>query len=77
MPKKILFAGKGELEEFPDGTKLIFHYQVKQLDGTVIDDSRKSWPHGYGDKMEIVLGKKFKVRLKQTETFFNLLKSCV
>ncbi|XP_055585583.1 AH receptor-interacting protein [Uranotaenia lowii] len=43
---------------FTDGTKVKFHYQTRKLDGTVLDDSRKT-----SKPMELVLGKKFKLEV--------------
>ena len=75
--KKIISAGRGPLPSFSKGTKAIFHYEVRLLpsnyfdstepqrvdssDLTVIDDTRKKWPHGYGAEMEIVFGKQFQL----------------
>ena len=31
-----------------------------------IDDTRKSWPHGYGKPLELVFGKKFQLPVFET-----------
>lgn len=69
--KKVVNPGKGDVPKFEDGVKAIFHYRVQKLktldDGTktisdeILDDSRQLWPHGYGQAMEIIYGKKFKL----------------
>ena len=61
IQKKILHAGKGEECQFPDGTKVKFHFVTKKCDddGTVLDDSRK-WEENE-KSMELIIGKKFKL----------------
>ena len=60
IQKKILHPGfsKSCPEEFPDGTKVKFHFVTKKCDddGTVLDDSRK-----WEKPMELIIGKKFKL----------------
>lgn len=53
--KETIHAGS-KVVPFSDGTKIKFHYQTRKLDGTVLDDSRKT-----GKPMELVLGKQFKL----------------
>jgi len=67
--KRILYAGVGDLPSFPDGSKLVFHYAARLADSPdspVIDDTRRGWPDGYGEPLELVLGKKFKVPAFET-----------
>lgn len=67
--KKILYAGRTEAVSFEDGCKLFFNYQAKTLppdEPKVIDDSRKPFPDGYGQKVELVLGHKFKIPAWET-----------
>ena len=58
IQKKILHAGKGIESDFPDGTKVKFHFVTKKCDenGTILDDSRK-----WEKPMELIIGKKFKL----------------
>ncbi|XP_046351533.1 AH receptor-interacting protein-like [Haliotis rufescens] len=58
--KKILYAGKGNLPPFKDGSRLTFHYKTSKCDETktVLDDSRK-----HPKPLEIILGKKFKLEV--------------
>ncbi|XP_006812772.1 AH receptor-interacting protein-like [Saccoglossus kowalevskii] len=60
IKKKLLYAGDGELPDFPDGTKVKFHYKTVKLDDarTVLDDSKK-----YGKPMELIIGKQFKLEV--------------
>ena len=55
IEKKILHAGKGPEPNFPNGTKVKFHFVTKLID-TVLDDSRK-----WDKPMELIFGKKFKL----------------
>lgn len=76
--KRTLHAGRGSPLEFHDGTKAIFHYQTLELkdgvdaasedraDWNVIDDTRKTWPDGYGEPLELVFGKKFQLPIFET-----------
>ncbi|MEQ2243244.1 hypothetical protein ILYODFUR_005079 [Ilyodon furcidens] len=57
--KKLISPGRGELSNFPDGTKVVFHYRTSLSDGTVLDDSRTMG--GRSKPMELILGKKFKL----------------
>ncbi|KAM8773415.1 AH receptor-interacting protein [Acanthopagrus latus] len=57
--KKLLSPGNEELSDFPNGTKVVFHYRTSLCDGTVLDDSRTMG--GHGKPMELILGKKFKL----------------
>lgn len=61
--KRVLYAGKGDVPSFVDGTKVTFHYQTRLCDDdrTVLDDSKK-------DKktMELIMGKKFKFDVWET-----------
>uniref|UniRef100_A0A8C6U2Y8 peptidylprolyl isomerase n=1 Tax=Neogobius melanostomus TaxID=47308 RepID=A0A8C6U2Y8_9GOBI len=57
--KKVISPGRGGLPEFPDGTKVVFHYRTSLCDGTVLDDSRSMG--GRSKPMELILGKKFKL----------------
>ncbi|XP_068607213.1 AH receptor-interacting protein [Brachionichthys hirsutus] len=59
ISKKLLCPGKGELQTFPNGTKVVFHYRTSLQDGTVLDDSRTLG--GHSKPMELILGKKFKL----------------
>ncbi|KFM81028.1 AH receptor-interacting protein, partial [Stegodyphus mimosarum] len=59
--KKILHAGRSDPPDFPEDSKVTFHFQTHMLndDGEVqdcIDDSKK-----IGRPMELILGKKFKM----------------
>nr|CAG4651991.1 EOG090X09NR [Triops cancriformis] len=60
--KKIVYAGKQPVPEFPNGSKVTFHYVTKRTleDGTsiVVDDS-----HKMGQPMELLLGKQFKLEV--------------
>eukprot|EP00088_Acartia_fossae_P069736 TRINITY_DN9187_c0_g1_i2.p1 TRINITY_DN9187_c0_g1~~TRINITY_DN9187_c0_g1_i2.p1 ORF type:complete len:328 (-),score=80.08 TRINITY_DN9187_c0_g1_i2:217-1200(-) len=58
IQKKVLHAGHGEMPQFPDGTKVKYHYVAKLMneEGTLLDDSR-SWKK----PMELIFGKKFKM----------------
>lgn len=60
IQKSLIHAGKQQLE-YPDGTKVFFHYKsIIQEDGTVLDDSKKL----IKDKpMELIIGKKFKLEV--------------
>lgn len=60
VKKHILSAGTGHLPQFPDGSKVLFHFRTEKCDseGTVIDDTRKM-----GRPMEFILGKKFKLEV--------------
>lgn len=46
------------------------YQSLKNEDLSKIDDTRQDWPHGYGQPMELVFGKKF-----QLEVFEECLKS--
>ncbi len=63
IQKKILHAGQAMSKdlEFPNGTKLKFHFVTKLKDGTLLDDSRK-----WDKPMELILGKKFKLEAWET-----------
>lgn len=59
--KKILNAGTDEHSNYPEGSKMTFHFQTIRLKengeiSNVIDDSEK-----IGQPMELILGKKFKM----------------
>ena len=58
IQKKVLHAGKGEVPQFKQGTKVSFHFVSKRLDDdrTILDDSRK-----WVKPMELIFGKKFKL----------------
>lgn len=58
IQKKTLYAGKGPECQFPNGTKVKFHFVTKKRDddGTLLDDSRK-----WDKPMELIIGKKFKL----------------
>jgi len=58
IQKKVLHSGKGEVPDFPNGTKVKFHYVAKLMNeaGTILDDSRK-----WNQPMELLFGKKFKM----------------
>lgn len=58
IQKKILHAGTGPECEFPNGTKLKFHFVTKLTNeaATLLDDSRK-----WDKPMELIIGKKFKL----------------
>lgn len=58
IQKKTLHAGKGEECDFPDGTKIKFHFvtKLRNDDGTILDDSRQ-----WEKPMELIIGKKFKL----------------
>ncbi|CAJ0570377.1 unnamed protein product, partial [Mesorhabditis spiculigera] len=76
--KKTLNAGRGQVPEYKDGTKAVFHYEVlRPLDLTngmpesrddyeSIEDTRKGYPHGYGLPMELIFGKKFQLAIFET-----------
>jgi len=66
--KRVLYPGKGDLPDLVDGCKIIFHYRVELCDEdrTCIDDSKKPYPNGYGQPMELILGKKFKLPVWET-----------
>ncbi|XP_053088697.1 AH receptor-interacting protein [Pangasianodon hypophthalmus] len=57
--KKVLSPGRGEIPDYVDGTKVMFHYRSSLCDGTVLDDSRTMG--GKSKPMELILGKKFKL----------------
>lgn len=57
--KKLVSPGKGDPPEFPNGTKVVFHYRTSLCDGTLLDDSRTMG--GRSKPMELILGKKFKL----------------
>lgn len=66
ISKKVIHAGRGNLPSFDPGTKAVFDYQVQVLpeaegegDLSVVDDTRKPWPAGYGIPLELVFGKQF------------------
>lgn len=72
--KKVVYAGRGPPPDIIDGAKAIFDYQAQLLPDDfvpyqeispsqlpVIDDTRKKWPDGYGEPLEIVFGKKFQL----------------
>lgn len=60
IQKSLIHAGKEPID-YPDGTKVYFHYKtIIQADGTVIDDSKKEQEH---KPMEIIIGKKFKLEV--------------
>uniref|UniRef100_A0AC35U4H2 TPR_REGION domain-containing protein n=1 Tax=Rhabditophanes sp. KR3021 TaxID=114890 RepID=A0AC35U4H2_9BILA len=75
--KKVISPGLAPIPNYGDGTKVIFHYDIYQPDNantlidmpeesekyTLIDTSRKPWPHGYGKALEVVFGKKFQLAL--------------
>ncbi|XP_035213676.1 AH receptor-interacting protein-like [Stegodyphus dumicola] len=61
VQKKILHAGRSDPPDFPEGSKVTFHFQTHTLNGDgkikdCIDDSKKT-----GRPMELILGKKFKM----------------
>ncbi|XP_015930296.1 AH receptor-interacting protein isoform X2 [Parasteatoda tepidariorum] len=61
LTKKILYAGKCDVPDFKDGSKVIFHFQTQTIDKDgelkdIIDDSKK-----INRPMEIILGKQFKM----------------
>jgi len=58
IQKRLVHAGKQPLD-YPDGTKVFFHYKtIIQEDGTVLDDSKKI---NEAKPMELIIGKKFKL----------------
>lgn len=60
IQKKLIHGGKQAID-YPDGTKVYFHYKsVIQEDGTVLDDSKKLNPQ---KPMELIIGKKFKLEV--------------
>ncbi|XP_066506019.1 aryl-hydrocarbon-interacting protein-like 1, partial [Hoplias malabaricus] len=60
VKKKILSGGQGPLPHFPNGTKLVFHFQtlLDNFERTVIDDSRTN-----KRPTEIFVGKMFKMEV--------------
>lgn len=58
IQKKVLHAGRGEVPDYRDGTKVQFHFVARRLNAerSVLDDSRQ-WPK----PMELIFGKKFKL----------------
>ncbi|CAB3405678.1 unnamed protein product [Caenorhabditis bovis] len=79
--KRTLNAGRGSPPDWCDGTKAIFHYQalapidpIKKGNGMpegidayrVVDDTRKTWPHGYGKPLVLIFGKKFQLPVFET-----------
>ncbi|XP_056327838.1 aryl-hydrocarbon-interacting protein-like 1 [Danio aesculapii] len=60
VKKKILHGGQGPMPHFPNGTKLVFHFQtlLDNFERTVIDDSRKN-----KRPTEIFVGKMFKMEV--------------
>ncbi|KAB5571166.1 hypothetical protein PHYPO_G00221970 [Pangasianodon hypophthalmus] len=60
VKKIILHGGRGPLPHFPNGTKLVFHFQtlLDNFERTVIDDSRKN-----KQPTEIFVGKMFKMEV--------------
>ncbi|KAM9471218.1 aryl-hydrocarbon-interacting protein-like 1 [Clarias gariepinus] len=60
VKKTILYGGQGPLPHFPNGTKLVFHFQtlLDNFERTVIDDSRRN-----KQPTEIFVGKMFKMEL--------------
>ncbi|XP_053486392.1 aryl-hydrocarbon-interacting protein-like 1 isoform X1 [Ictalurus furcatus] len=60
VKKVILHGGQGPLPHFPNGTKLVFHFQtlLDNFERTVIDDSRKN-----KQPTEIFVGKMFKMEV--------------
>jgi len=65
IEKKILHAGRitAKSHDFIEGTRVKFHFVTKRED-EVLDDSRK-WDNKVDGPMELVFGKKFKVKLTQ------------
>ncbi|XP_048370028.1 uncharacterized protein LOC125442604 [Sphaerodactylus townsendi] len=63
VKKKILHGGYGQLPDFKEGSKIIFHFQtlMDNFERTVIDDSRE-----FGIPMEIIVGKMFKIEVWET-----------
>ncbi|XP_077995291.1 AH receptor-interacting protein-like [Glandiceps talaboti] len=60
IKKKVLYAGEGDVPDYPDGTRVKFHYKTIKVDDerTVLDDSKKI------DKpMELLMGKQFKLEV--------------
>uniref|UniRef100_A0A914WA67 AIP/AIPL N-terminal FKBP-type PPIase domain-containing protein n=1 Tax=Plectus sambesii TaxID=2011161 RepID=A0A914WA67_9BILA len=76
--KRTLHAGKGKPIDFGKGTKAFFHYEAKVPrddikgyppnpdDWVTIDDTRKPWPDGYGQEMELIFGKEFQLPIFET-----------
>ncbi len=74
--KKVIHAGRGRPLDFVTGAKALLDYQAQVLppdsesddtqhlntaDLPVIDDTRKRYPQGYGEPLELVFGKKFQI----------------
>ncbi|MFH4979141.1 hypothetical protein AB6A40_005850 [Gnathostoma spinigerum] len=78
--KKTLSAGRGPVPEYRAGTKAIFHYEALKPQDDVdfrsfpdsrdafesIDNTRKSYPDGYGKPLELIFGKKFQLPVFET-----------
>ncbi|XP_070572091.1 AH receptor-interacting protein-like [Ptychodera flava] len=63
IKKKLIYAGVGDLPDYPEGTRIKFHYKTVKLDDekTVLDDSKKT-----NKPMELLLGKQFKLEVWET-----------
>eukprot|EP00058_Branchiostoma_floridae_P026536 XP_002612027.1 hypothetical protein BRAFLDRAFT_59716 [Branchiostoma floridae] len=60
VKKRVLYAGTGDVVDYQEGTKAVFHYETCKLDEppTVLDDSRSQ-----EKPMELIFGKKFKLEI--------------
>ncbi|KAI8491807.1 Aryl-hydrocarbon-interacting protein-like 1 [Branchiostoma belcheri] len=60
VKKRVLYAGTGDVVDYQEGTKAVFHYETCKLDEppTVLDDSRTQ-----EKPMELIFGKKFKLEI--------------
>jgi len=61
VTKRVMHAGKGEIPNFANDSKVLFHYRAlyeKEGKEIVLDDSRKQ-----KEPFELILGKKFKLEI--------------
>ncbi|CAD5206906.1 unnamed protein product [Bursaphelenchus okinawaensis] len=78
--KKVLSSGRGPLPEYVKDTKVWIDYEVlvPKVDTTKegfpedqsqyksVDNTKKQWPDGYGEPLELVIGRKFQLPVLET-----------